>query len=112
MAQKKKKSEPLTYVAQSAIHGKGLFAARTIPKDTLILAGEGVRTKRDGMHVLWLIEEDDTAVGTRITNDVRFMNHSNAPNAEFYNLEIWSLRKIKKDEEITADYGSDWADVD
>lgn len=103
---------PLTYAAKSKIHGKGLFAARDIPRETLIATASGPRVKKDGIHVLWVVQEDGSEVGTRVTNDMRFTNHSSKPNAGFFELELWSLRTIKKDEEITADYGPAWADLD
>ena len=107
-----KKKRPSTYVAKSRIHGKGLFAGEDIPKETLIAVAKGKRTKKDGMHVLWVVEEDGTEYGTVVTNKVQFVNHSSKANAGFFGLELWSERKIKKGKEITANYGPEWADMD
>ena len=39
------------------------------------------------------------------------VNHSRKPNASFYGDELEALRAIRPGEEITHDYGCDWADV-
>lgn len=103
-------TNPLVYVGESAIHGRGLFAAEAIEADALIGEFEGPRTKRDGPHVLWVIEDDGSEYGVRGANELRFVNHSSEPNAVFWGAELWSLRAIAKDEEITFDYGPDWQD--
>ncbi|MDJ0973143.1 MAG: SET domain-containing protein-lysine N-methyltransferase [Planctomycetota bacterium] len=97
---------------QSAIHGKGLFAEVRIPKETLIGVFEGPRTKRDGPHVLWVEDEHGKVYGVRGQNELRFLNHADAPNAELDGQELWSLRRIEKDEEITIHYGAEWTDAE
>ncbi len=106
-APKKKAKRPAYYVKESPVHGKGLFAARVIGRDKRIGFFEAKRTRTDGTHVLWIIEEDGTETGWRGTNELRFMNHSKRPNADLYGRELWSLRRIEKDEEIFIDYGWD-----
>ena len=96
------------YVGTSEIHGRGLFATRAIPADTLIGVFRGRRTMKDGPHVLWVTDDDGTEYGVRGTTDLRFVNHSSDPNAAFYGPELWSLRAIRPDEEITFDYGPSW----
>ena len=100
----------LVYVAKSAIHGRGLFAACDIPADSFILRIEGKPTQREGMHVIWY-EDEEGEHGFRITNEAQFVNHSNKANAAFYELDLWSLRAIRKDEELTHNYGESWADL-
>ena len=56
-------------------------------------------------------EEGDGVYGVRGRNHLRFVNHSPQPNAEFDGVELFSLTPIEPDEEITVDYGSDWADL-
>ena len=103
-ARRKTADGALAYVARSPIHGRGLFAARRIPKDTMILEVEGVPTRREGAYTLWVDGKD----GLRVTNDVRFVNHARPSNAALYADELWSIRAIEKDEEITHDYGAGW----
>ena len=57
-------------------------------------------------HVLWV--EGDTEgewVGYDGTSVLRFVNHSTNPNAELDGQDLYALRPIDKDEEITIDYG-------
>jgi len=100
---------PLAYVAKSPIHGKGLFARKKIRADTLIGLYEGPATQRDGMHVLWLWNEDNERwEGINGKNEMRFLNHSSEPNADWWGNELYALRDIARDDEITFHYGEDW----
>ena len=99
----KRPNSPVAVVGESAIHGRGLFAARDIPADTLIMRIEGRPTKRDGPHVIWSQDESDDQ-GFLVTNEARFVNHADRANAAFFDMELWSLRRIRKGEEITHDY--------
>jgi len=106
---KKYDSNPLACVAESPIHGKGLFARIDIPEDTWIGTYEGPATKTDGMHVLWLYDEETGDwEGIDGKNEMRFLNHSPKPNAEWWDNELYSIRDIGKGEEITFHYGEDW----
>ena len=100
---------PLYHVGESAIHGRGLFASADIPKETLIGVFDGPRTKRDGPHVLWVEDEDGVVYGVRGTNELRFLNHADKPNAELDGQELWSLRRIRRGQEITIHYGAEWS---
>jgi len=101
-------NNPAVYVAKSPIHGRGLFARRRIRRDDYIGTYEGTRTQRNGMHVLWVWDEaTQNWVGVNGRNEMRFLNHSDNPNAEFWGDELYALRIIKPDEEITFDYGWD-----
>ena len=100
-------SDELPYaVRASALHGKGLFAARAIEEGELIgeLAGEA--TDEDGPHVLWIVEEDGSEHGLRGTNDLRFVNHAEGGNAHFEGTELVALEDIAEGDEITFDYDS------
>jgi hypothetical protein len=100
-------TNPLVEVAESGIHGLGVFAARRLRKGALIGTMEGRRTQRNNDHVLW-IEDDDGAVwGLEPWNELRFTNHSDTPNAVFYGPELYALRAIAPGEEITFDYNGD-----
>ena len=100
-----------TRVRRSPIHGRGLFAANKIPKGAYLGTYEGVVTNRDGCYVLWVENEShDGVYGVRGQNSMRFVNHAALPNAEFDAEALHALRPIKPDEEITVDYGPDWAE--
>ena len=102
-------NNPLAYVAESPIHGKGLFARVDIPVDTLIGRYEGPATRTDGMHVLWLWDEDSKRwEGIDGRNEMRFLNHSAEPNAEWWDDELYAIRDIAADEEITFHSGEEW----
>lgn len=102
---------PTVVVKDSGIHGKGLFAGETIPADTRILSIEGRKTARDGIYVIWSESDDGKPEGFLITNEAKFVNHSPKPNAAFFGHDLYSLRRIRKGEEITHHYGPDWDEV-
>ena len=99
-----KQHDKQVYVSKSAIHGRGIFAAKTFRSEDLIGVFEGRPTRRDGRHVLWLSDTE----ALRVENDLRFINHSAAPNAEARGTELVALRPIKPGNEITIHYGDDW----
>ena len=108
---------------RSKIHGWGVYATRTIPKNTRIIdyAGEKISNQeslrreqryiRDG-H-LWCFKLTnrtviDAAVGG---NDARFINHSCRPNCYVHIAAgvIWirASRTIRRGEELTYNYHTD-----
>jgi SET domain-containing protein len=101
-------SKDYFYVARSKIHGRGLFARKKIKKGGLIGTFEGNPVKRDGTHVLWLVDESNgEEFGYRIVNDMRFVNHSKKPNSELFEFDLYAVKPIQPDEEIVMDYGWD-----
>ena len=101
----------LVYVARSSIHGRGVFAKRRIEKGTLIGRYAGPPAKRDGKYVLW-VPKQRSWVGIRGRNALRYLNHSSKPNAEMAEDEVWAIKTIRPHQEITFDYGDEWADVE
>jgi SET domain-containing protein len=102
-------SNKFVFVAPSAIHGRGLFAARHLETGQLIGVYDGLEVTEDGVYVLWI--EGDTGeswTGHDGQNEMRFMNHANAPNAEMDGLDCYALQDIVAGAEITIDYG--WND--
>jgi len=99
-------------VRSSPIHGKGVFAAKRIRTGAHIGTFEGDRTPRDGLYVLWVLESDGSYVGIRGRNDLRYLNHSSGPSAEFRGAELYALRNIQPGREITLHYGQDWDRVE
>ena len=91
----------LVYVDESTIHGKGLFAKSHIPAGEVIGIASGEQTDEDGPHVLWINDE----IGFHVQCDMRFINHSEEPNACYYDtLEVCAIRDIAPGEEITHNY--------
>jgi len=91
----------LVYVDDSGIHGKGLFAKTDIFAGQVIGVASGEYTEEDGPHVLWV----DNEKGLHVQCELRFINHSDDPNACYYNtLEVCALKDIASGEEITHNY--------
>lgn len=102
---------PLAYVGASPIHGRGLFARRAIAVDEYIGSYRGRRTQTNGMHVLWLWnDERERWEGIDGKNEMRFLNHADEPNADWWGADLYAIRAIARDEEITFDYG--WNEED
>ena len=95
-----------TYVAASEIHGQGLFANSGIKGGTVIGWLQGRPCNEDGDYVLWISEQQ----GIEVICDLRYINHSERPNACYYDdLSVVALRDIAPGEEITHNYGcNDW----
>ncbi len=91
----------LVYVADSDIHGKGMFAAVDIKKNTLIGELVGTPTREDGIYVLWITKK----LGLTLKNDLKYINHGKKPNCELSDVDVVTTRAIKKDEELLHDYG-------
>ncbi len=84
---------------------------RRIRKGSYIATFEGRETTKDGTHVLWVENEQGRLVGIRGQNELRFLNHSSDPNAEFIGADLHALRNIQPGAELTFHYGDDWEDV-
>ncbi len=112
---------PLYAVRRSSIHGRGVFAARDIPKGTRIIEYRGVRISYDRAaeiypdfadeptHTFLFEIDDDTVIdaGQR-GNAARWINHSCAPNCEAVDeggrIYIEAIRRIRAGEELGYDY--------
>jgi hypothetical protein len=96
----------LTYIANSLLHGKGLFAQIDIPKGSIIGTLEGEPCQQDGSYVLWLSETK----GFEVSCHLKYINHAIKANACYYDdLTVVALRRIKQGEEITHNYETaDW----
>ena len=113
---------------KSKIHGKGIFASEDIKKNTQIIEYLGDKvTKKEGdkrseewlkkysnkknsgsVYVFELNSKYDID-GSPLYNKARYINHSCDPNCEVDIIKnrIWisSIKSIKKNEELTYDYG-------
>lgn len=108
----------LFQIGKSKIAGKGLFALSSIPaKKKLgdmggkLVSLQTARKKAKTLKSISIVEfEDDTALLADMEgNDLKFINHSCAPNTYMrlirHRVEFYTLRPIKKGEELTCDYG-------
>lgn len=89
------------FVAESPVHGKGLFAAKRIKADSVIGRLHGMPSYDDGIYVLWISDE----LGLELTNDLKYINHDSNPNAAYSDLDVTALRDIEPGEELLHDYG-------
>ena len=125
----------LVEVRKSSIHNKGVFAKVDIPKGVKIIEYLGdkitkaesekraiaplkkskLSDKHGAVYIFTLNSRFDID-GNVPHNKARFINHSCDPNCEtqIINKRIWivSLKRIKKDEEISYNYGYDIDDYE
>ena len=108
-------------VRRSRIHGKGVFALRTIPKRTIVIEYTGVRISHkeadrlygdeqaNSPHTMLFTVNDKIVIdATRKGNSARWINHSCTPNCETIDEEdhifIETLHTIRPGEELCYDY--------
>ena len=106
-----KRLSDLVVVRESPIHGKGVFAKESIGEGTVIGVYEGLEVERDGIYVLWVERDDGSFYGIEGRNELRYLNHSSSPNADFDDEELSAVRAIAPGDEITLHYGDAWADA-
>ena len=108
-------------VRRSRIHGKGVFALRSIPKRTIVIEYQGMRIshreadrlfgdeQENSPHTMLFTVNDKIVIdATRNGNSARWINHSCTPNCETIDekdhIFIETLRTIRPGEELTYDY--------
>ena len=114
-------SKPYT-VRRSTIHGRGVFASRTIRKGTVIIEYRGVRTTweaaserqeantSDPQHTFIFSTSDGGVIdASRRGNAARWINHSCAPNCATFEdpdgrVFIEARQTIRAGDELTYDY--------
>lgn len=123
------KTKQLWRVGESAIHGRGLYAAESIKEGAEVIQylGERISKKEserraldweekaresgDGLVYIFELDEDWDIDGQVGENPARYINHSCDGNCEAVNTggEIWVVARkdIKKGDELTYDYGYD-----
>jgi uncharacterized protein len=108
-------------VKKSKIAGKGAYALQTIPAKKKLgnMAGEIIsyreaqkRVKQQPGAALLMVEFDNDPIALDASvnrNALSYINHSCNPNTylrrAYKKVEFYSLRTIKKGEELSADYG-------
>jgi uncharacterized protein len=124
------KSPPIE-VRNSSVHGRGVFAARSIKKGERIIEYLGERVSHEeadrryelkdenDSHTFLFIVDSKTVIDAGVEgNDARFFNQSCDPNCEstVENRRVFidALRNIEPGEELTYDYQiyRDWDDPD
>lgn len=95
----------LVEVRDSGIHGKGVFAKAPIKEGEYIGFYSGKPAKRNGTYVLWVTDEEGNEFGVNGTSRLKYLNHSDNPNAGFDLQELYAERDINPGEEITFHYG-------
>ena len=109
---------PAFIVAQSSVHGRGLFAGKRLAPDRRLTTYKGRRiawhalpARRDpGGHTMLFSMPDDVHVidGDMPLNPARYLNHSCEPNCiaifERGHLRIYTLRRIEPGSELFIDY--------
>ena len=97
----------LIEIAPSPIHGHGCFARISFNSGDYIGTFTGIEVTEDGPHVLWVYDpERGDVIGRRGTNHLRWLNHSDAPNAEFDGFKLYARSSIAVGTELTIDYGT------
>ncbi|MGD8379533.1 MAG: SET domain-containing protein-lysine N-methyltransferase [Gammaproteobacteria bacterium] len=97
----------MIYVDDSPIHGRGVFARVDITAESFIGTYEGPVVEDNDTYVLWV----DERIGRDGRNELRYLNHSSRPNAEFDGFDLYAIEDIPAGAEITFHYGDDWDDV-
>ena len=108
------KLSDLFYVAESTIHGKGLFANCAIKKGDYIGTYKGPTCydlETGGPHVLWVENESGVWVGRDGRNILRYMNHHKKPCAEFDGFDLFALKDIVQGAEIFIHYGEEFVEA-
>ncbi len=109
-------------VLQSPVHGRGVFAARTIRKGETVIEYRGKRMtwdeaceqpasdEADPYHTFLFSLDDGRVIDAAIGgNAARWINHSCTPNCETYEddrgrVYVAARRKIRPGEELSYDY--------
>jgi len=105
-------------IAPSRIHGRGLFSDKKVParrklgelQGTIITVREARKRARGAACVTIVEFEDGYALdASSDESGFRYVNHSCTPNTYMrrigHHVEFYSLRTIRKGEELTCDYG-------
>ncbi|MFA9428660.1 SET domain-containing protein [Egicoccus sp. AB-alg2] len=112
---------PVLYeVRESPVAGRGLFATRRIAADTLLMQAPVLVVPAEQRAALqqtivddYVYEWNDDGSAGLVLGVSSMCNHSPDPNAYLWlvpdteSAELWSLRPIAKNEEITVSYRAD-----
>ena len=102
------------FVADSTIHGRGLFAGEHIRCGAVVgkYTSRKVRLDTDHPHILIVYDLDTGEELERWmgTGNFRYVNHSQHPNLGIIDetLEFFALREIAQGEELLWHYGEEY----
>jgi hypothetical protein len=122
-------ANPYIEVRRSAIHGRGVYAARRIRKGTRIIEYTGDRIthevadaryeakEEDDGHTFLFVVDDDICIDAGVGgNAARFINHKCDANCETIienrRVYIEAVRTIEPGEELGYDYQLTWESTD
>lgn len=97
-------------VRSSAIHGQGVFSLNTMQTGDYLGRYEGPSTLENDTYVLWIENDHGEWEGCDGQNELKYLNHSDRPNAEFDGLDLYAIADIKPGDEVTFDYGEEFRD--
>ena len=90
-------------VDKSPIDGKGLFSNIVFKVGQFIGTFKGYTPRRWSKFVLYCWNGS----ARRGTNELRYTNHSDTPNADVIGYRFYAIKDIYPDDEITINYGND-----
>jgi len=91
-------------VKESVIHGLGVFAKCDFRTEDYIGTYWGSRAVEITPYTLNVQNEDGTLFLIEGRNLLRYINHSDTPNAVFDGIHLFARTLIRPGEEITFDY--------
>jgi len=124
MSKIKHNDHPLVEARKSSIHGYGGYARKPIRKGKRIIEYVGPKLTKDEAaaelenqnEYVFTLDDDVDIDGSVKWNIARYINHSCDPNCESDikkgRVWIYSVRAIKKGEELTYNYGYDLEDYE
>jgi hypothetical protein len=110
---------PNTIIAESAIHGKGLFSAVSIPAGAILAVLDGQLIPFSKQHIVsanicaahceWNAVSKDMLLVRAFRTKYSFINHNNNPNLSLqYNpLRIVVSSDLNRGDELTLDYNKE-----
>ncbi len=123
MTKKISSTTPGIRVAQSGVHGLGVFAVKSMRAGTFLGVYEGrrytaeqmaARTWDDQLTYLFMLSNDETIDGAEGGNATRHLNHSCTPNCEAVeeyddqgrlHLKLQTIVPVAVGDELFIDYG-------
>ena len=103
-------------VAESLLHGKGLFTSVDIPQYDIVtiiegevISGDECERREEEENNVYIFDNEPYYIDTKGTEKIKYINHSLEPNCyveerDEHTLYLIAERNIKAGEELTIDY--------